>query len=50
MAEYRVYILASNGRIMKPVDLECDDDDVARGPLSNWWTGTTSSFGKADEK
>ena len=29
MAEYRAYILASNGRIMKPVDLECDDDEAA---------------------
>jgi hypothetical protein len=30
MAEYRAYILTSDGRIMKPVDLECDDDDVAK--------------------
>jgi hypothetical protein len=29
MAEYRAYILAPDGRIMRPVDLECDDDDAA---------------------
>ena len=29
MAEYRAYILGPDGRI-KPVDLECDDDEVAK--------------------
>ena len=30
MAEYRAYILAPDGRIMKPVDLECEDDEAAK--------------------
>lgn len=29
MAEYRAYILVPDWRIMKPVDLECDDDEAA---------------------
>ena len=29
MAEYQAYMLASNGRITRRVDLECDDDDAA---------------------
>ena len=30
MAEYQAYILASNGRITRRVDLECDDDEAAK--------------------
>lgn len=30
MADYRAYILASDGRIMKPVELDCPDDDAAK--------------------
>ena len=30
MAEYRAYILSSDGRIKRPVDLECDDDEAAK--------------------
>ena len=30
MAEYRAYILAPDERIMKAVELECDDDEAAK--------------------
>lgn len=30
MVDYRAYILASDGRIMKPVELDCPDDDAAK--------------------
>ncbi len=30
MADYRAYILGADGRIMKPIDLECDNDEVAK--------------------
>ena len=30
MAEYRAYFLAPDGRIKRPVDLECDDDEAAK--------------------
>lgn len=29
MAEYRAYILASDGRIMLPIELDCPDDEAA---------------------
>jgi hypothetical protein len=30
MAEYRAYILDSDGHIVEPVDFECDDDEAAK--------------------
>lgn len=30
MAEYRAYILTPDGRISKPVDLDCPDDEAAK--------------------
>jgi hypothetical protein len=30
VVDYRAYILASDGRIMKPVELDCPDDDAAK--------------------
>ena len=30
MAEYRAYILTSEGRIMKRIDLDCPDDEAAK--------------------
>lgn len=30
MADYRAYILTSDGRIMEPVELDCPDDDAAK--------------------
>ena len=30
MAEYRAYILGADGRIASAIDLECDDDELAR--------------------
>jgi hypothetical protein len=30
MPNYRAYILAPDGRIMRPVDLECPDDEAAK--------------------
>jgi hypothetical protein len=31
IAEYQAYILASNGRITRRVDLKCDNDEAAKG-------------------
>jgi hypothetical protein len=41
VAEYRAYILGSGGRIMRPVELECPNDDAANTTTVHGKSATT---------